>query len=219
MGIRSFVGRVTRPLRQAVATRRTTLKSRDELHDYWRDPPDASNKPAAYAADGPERAAYLQRLLDPHVDHDARVVEIGCNVGRNLAHLWSAGYRNLAAVEISQEAVDEMRRRYPDVRADITVAPVEAAIGGLAPADAMYSVAVLEHLHSDSDGVFADMARLAPVIVTIEDEHAVSDRHVARNYREVFEGHGMTQVFEERCGPKADLPGGFMARVFLRRTG
>jgi hypothetical protein len=52
------------------------------------------------------------------------------------------------------------------------------------------------------------------VIVTIEDEADVSHRHTPRNYRRVFETLGMVQVSEEPCGPLADLPRSFVARVF-----
>lgn len=55
-------------------------------------------------------------------------------------------------------------------------------------------MAVLEHIHFDSDWIFAELVRIAPLIITIEDEVDISTRHFPRNYQKVFEPLGMRQV-------------------------
>lgn len=116
-----------------------------------------------------------------------------------------------------------MRATYPDLAPAVTIhnAPVEDVIRELPDRSfgAVFTMAVLEHIHPDSDWIFAEMVRICRgVIVTIEDEESQTWRHVARDYRAIFEGLGMTQVLE---GDPSQIPGfgkKFRARV-LRRPG
>ena len=34
---------------------------------------------------------------------DSRILDLGCNVGREMNHLWEKGYRNLTGVEIGED--------------------------------------------------------------------------------------------------------------------
>lgn len=80
--------------------------------------------------------------------------------------------------------------------------------------DLIYTMAVLEHIHPDSEWVFGELARATSgTLITIEDERAVTWRHFPRNYREVFEAQGLRQVHEARLTATEDLDG-FLARVF-----
>ena len=192
-------------------------RSRDELHEYWR-APDQDNAAADYR-EGAERSAYLVDLMDRHVSRDGAVLEIGCNVGRNLHHLREAGYKNLSGVEISQEAVDLMKETFPDVAANaqIHVGPVEEQVKTFADGqfEAVYTMAVLEHIHTDSDWVFDEMARIASRrIIVLEDEKSRTWRHFQRNYREVFEKAGGRQLEEADLTDVPGLGSKFVARVF-----
>jgi hypothetical protein len=42
-------------------------------------------------------------------------VDLGCNVGRHLNHLYGKGYRNLRGVDFSRKAIEDMAGRYPDM--------------------------------------------------------------------------------------------------------
>lgn len=192
--------------------------SRDELHAFWR-APDAVNKPEEYAAAPADRSEFLVALLNRHCRPDDRILEVGTNVGRNLEHLRLAGYRHLEGIEISGDAVRAMRTTYPELAATATIhnAPVEDVIRGLPDAafGAVFAMAVLEHLHPESDWVFAEMARICGgVVVTIEDEVGRSRHHVPRDYGAVFEGIGMRQVEEIDASGIGGLVPGFRARVF-----
>jgi SAM-dependent methyltransferase len=158
-------------------------------------------------------------LVQPRLRPDWTVLEIGCNVGRNLSFLLDAGLRQLTGIEINGEALALLRSTYPELgsTAKLINAPVEDAIGHMAARsfDLVYTMAVLEHIHPDSEWVFAEMARITrSLLVTIEDERGVSVRHTPRDYRHVFEALGMHQILEREVSEAEGLSPGFVARVF-----
>lgn len=203
------------------ATRKPSVGTRDELHAFWRDP-DAPNRPGLYA-EPVERSRFLLEWIEPHVTRSGTVLEIGTNIGRNLEQLRLAGFTNLEGIEISASAVAAMAETYPELTAMATVqnAPVEDVIVTYPDAsfDLVFTMAVLEHIHPDSEWIFADMVRICRgVIVTIEDEHGRSRHHTPRDYRAVFEGLGMQQVAEQESSEVMGIDG-FHARTFRHATG
>ena len=208
-----------RALRRAqhLTTRRGT---RDDLQQYWRTASEAGNRPDDYL-DGAERSGFLVRLVAALPERPMRVFEVGCNVGRNLQYLREAGYRALEGVEINADAVALMKTTYPEMAREsrIHVGPVEEILPALPDHsyDLVFSMAVLEHIHKDSEWVFEYIGRLsARHIITIEDEECVSSRHFPRNYRRVFERYGFRQTSEEDASAVRGLGPGFVARVFAR---
>lgn len=195
--------------------------SRDALHDYWRNPPDAGNFPTDYLHGG-GRSPYLVELVGRHigpVGRHARILEVGCNIGRNLAALHGAGYTDLTGIEINAAALRLLREHFPEVAriADLRNSPVEEAIKTLRDGefDLIYTMAVLEHIHRDSEWVFAEMARATGnILITIEDEQGFSHRHFPRSYDKVFTRFGLTQIESHECTDIEGLGGGFFARVF-----
>ena len=189
------------------------------MHAFWRNP-DPVNRPEAYSVPV-ERSEFLVDLLARHGTSGGRVLEIGPNVGRNLEALRLAGYHRLEGIEISEHAVAAMRETYPLLAAIATIynAPVEDVIGTLPDAsfDIVFTMAVLEHLHPDSEWVFAEMVRVCRgVIVTIEDEAGKSRHHVPRHYKVVFESLGLLQIEESDPAGVGELGPTFRARVFSR---
>jgi len=196
---------------------------KEKIHEYWRRPWDGVNRPQDYLQ-GQERSRFLVGLAPKYVRLEGRVLEIGCNVGRNLQHLFTAGFMNLEGIEISEEAVKLLRTSYPDLAASARIynAPVEEVLPGLEDAryDLTFTMAVLEHIHTESEWTFPHIVRVTKeTLITIEDEKNVSERHFPRNYRKVFEALGMRQV-EKVSGRR--IPGiespYFVARVFRHRS-
>jgi SAM-dependent methyltransferase len=164
----------------------------------------------------------LVSLVLRHVSPPARILEIGCNAGRNLGFLFDAGFTDLAAIEISKPAVDRFRTAFPHAfaAADVRIASVEEAIRDFqsASCDLVFTMAVLEHIHPDSEWILAELVRVTRRwIITIEDEAGVSERHFPRNYKLVFERLKMTQKEEDAALEPYGLPAGFVARVFEKR--
>ena len=198
------------------------LLPKNDLHGFWRDP-NATNRPEQYI-EHTDRSAFLLEFAGPYLAADSRILEIGCNVGRNLAHLYDAGYRRLAGIEINGDALDALRRTYPEMAAsaDLINAPVEDAIRTLGDGsfDVVFTMAVLEHIHPDSEWIFGEIVRIAgSAVVTIEDEQHVSQRHVPRDYGAIFESLGLQQVAHRSLDRDMGFGGPYEARAFRKPAG
>lgn len=189
--------------------------------EYWKKP-DEVNAPSLYLS-GRKRSAFLVQLLRKYVPVDGSLLELGCNVGRNLNEAFEAGYRDLEGVEINEEAIEIMRQSYPEMAKVTTVhfGRIEDTLRAIMHKDCIFTMAVLVHIHPSSDWVFAEIAKRAETLIIVEDEKAASWRHFARNYKELFEKLGMHQVEEIVC---KDIPElitekgiqDYVARVFKR---
>jgi 2-polyprenyl-3-methyl-5-hydroxy-6-metoxy-1,4-benzoquinol methylase len=183
------------------------------LQEYWKHP-DAVNDPTGYFQAG-ERSQFLVSLVKQYAKPDASIIELGCNVGRNLHYLWQAGYKNLSGVEINEDAIRLMKERFPDMQATIYQGSLEERIKELKEYDLVFTMAVLEHIHRDSEWVFSEMARVTKkCLITIEDEKNVSERHFPRNYKNIFEALGLSQTYEKHLSKNKGLNAKFFARVF-----
>ncbi len=143
-------------------------------------------------------------------------------MGRNLWYLHSAGFNTLHGLEINEEAVRLFREQFPETAAvsTIHVGPAEALIHKLPDRayDLTYTMAVLEHVHRESEWIFEHIARITKKwLLTIEDEGSTSWRHFPRNYRRVFERYRFRQVKHERLNAERHgLGKKFHARLFAR---
>ena len=117
------------------------------------------------------------------------------NVGRNLNYLYSAGFSELAGIEINAEAIDLLRLSYPNImHADIVNAPIEDVIVNLPDSsfELVFTMAVLEHIHPESSFIFREIYRITKkCLITIEDETVHSWNHFPRNYGRIFSSCGM----------------------------
>lgn len=198
--------------------------TRDHLRNYWMSPPDKGNKPEGYAScTGKGRSEFLVELVKSLAPQPAAILEIGCNVGRNLNYLLGENYSNLTGIEISTQAVVEMKRYFPGLAttANIINSPVESVLPSFADKqfDLVFTMAVLVHIPPESKTIFPEIARIARHhIITIEDEHHHSVRHFPRNYRKIFSELGFNETDCIR-GDKIEqigLPRAYVARVFRR---
>jgi SAM-dependent methyltransferase len=221
----AFLKPVLRPVHRTVGTLTGALRDRprrrEECHAYWKAPDDGCNLPEFYLQRGHARSEFLVQLIRRHLSPDAHVLEIGCNAGRNLHHLHRAGFTQLAAIEISENAVALLRESYPEMarRLQLHVGAVEDVIRSLADGqfDLVFTMAVLEHIHRDSEWVFDEMARVTRgLLITVEDEQNRSWRHFPRNYQAVFESRGLRQVEQVDCSRVLELSQAFVARVFRK---
>jgi SAM-dependent methyltransferase len=121
------------------------LEGRDsqiQIHKYWRAPDDGSNQPEDYLdpKGGKARSEFLLSLID--LPRDASILEVGCNVGRNLNHLHEAGYTDLTGIELSEQAVEVLRREFPHLT-DIRVGAAEDILPTFDRFDLVFTMAVL----------------------------------------------------------------------------
>lgn len=192
-------------------------KSLDEIHTFWRNPPPTEgNNPDDYAkVQG--RSENVVEFYRARLAPDAPILEFGCNVGRNLNALRVAGARNLAGVEISAVAVERMAVHFPELHATarIMVGPGEEIFPKLQDSefDLVFTMAVLLHVHPDSESLFAEIARVTGrYLVTIENETWNNNRIFSRNYLELFTGLGMRQI--ETRQPQGPGLAHYVMRVF-----
>jgi hypothetical protein len=96
-------------------------------------------------------------------------------MGRNLNHLWQAGYKNLRGMEISEHAVKRLRTEYPCLAmTPVDIGPAELSIQKYDSnsVDVILTMAVLEQLHPDCKFLFKEIARVAgKYVLAIEPRH------------------------------------------------
>jgi SAM-dependent methyltransferase len=190
--------------------------SREQIHEYWRQP-DETNDYTTYTKGAVGRSLFLLKKMRSHATRRSRILELGCNAGRNLAFLHHGGFRDLNGIEINENAVTHLRKTFPELKnAHVIVSPIEEALLEIADDayDMVFSMAVLEHIHPESEWIFSEISRITPAIMTIEDEERKSGRHFPRQYLEIFTGLGLDQI--ENLDRVPGLPKGFRYRLFRR---
>jgi len=184
---------------------------------FWRDPPIWSqNTPLSYLS-GKERTDFLVGLILRFASLSDSILELGCNVGRNLQGLWNVGFRDLYGVDVNRDAV-EMCARSGCAKMLFNDA-LEVCLPTMnRKFDLVFTMATLEHVHSDSASqVFKAISAVTlKCLVTVEDEVGISPTHFARNYKRVFEGLGMRQVESVIPTRVRGLGLNFQARVFKK---
>lgn len=134
----------------------------DVVHAFWQEERPEGNY---FAAVGPNaRSATILTVLAPFIDESASILEVGCNVGRNLNHLYQCGFKGVAGVEISGPAVERLRSSYEELKdVPIYVGPAEEELSKLPTNgfDVVFTMAVLEHIHPSSRQVMDEIARVA----------------------------------------------------------
>lgn len=193
------------------------------VHRYWRNPP-KKNSPEAYLTPPDNRSEYLVKLVQKHVNISASILEIGCNVGRNLNELFQSGYKKLTGVEISAGAVTLMQKAFPEMskHAKILTVPIEDVIKNFRDNsfDLVFTMAVLMHIHPDSEFVFEEIARITRrFLMLVEGENTFQrGRYFGRFYRPIFEQLGMVQIFQENLTQQKTANSKTMwTRIFKKR--
>jgi len=184
----------------------------NEVHEYWSSP-DASNDPLKYLgnSDNLKRTDYLVRKFKRFArKKTVSIMELGCNVGRNLNGLYESGYHNLFGIEINRQSIELMQNHYPDLFHNIGIE--NDKLENILPKyednsiDYVFSMACLEHIHPDSDFIFDHIRRIARKgIVVIELEILCKNpRLFYRDYQKILEQDGCIQVEAEEVGERAD---------------
>jgi SAM-dependent methyltransferase len=167
----------------------------DTLHEFWRQPEPEQNVPRTYVSWTGRSEALLKLISD--LPPETRILEVGCNVGRNLAYLVDHGYPNVEGIEISPHAVELLRQTYPQlVDSNIHLGSAEEVLPGLADDsfDLVFTMAVIEHIHPSSTAVFDHMVRVGKSILSIEPPGRTSHRQYPHDVPEIFQSRGLRLV-------------------------
>lgn len=196
-------------------------KKPSEIWEYWKNPNDGKNSPLNYLKHK-KRSQFLVKLIKKYAKPNSNILEIGCNAGRNINYLYCSNFRKLSGIEINKKAVQLLRTSYPTMAklAKIYNSPVEEIIKKFTNRqfDIVFTMAVLEHIHENSEWIFYEMTRITnSFIITIEDEKCISWRHFPRNYKKIFEKLRMKQVEAINCiKEEHGLHSNFVARIFKK---
>ena len=195
------------------------MKTVEEIHQYWHTPSDGKNRPEDYLH-GVQKSQLILRAINELKLTDPMIIELGCNVGRNLNALHNWNYTNLRGIELNPAAVELCHKHFPYLKGGITLGALEGVLPTLKKGsfDVVFTMAVLEHVHPDScELVFDQMTRITKgCIITIEDEQLVTWRHFPRKYDEIFQSRGMRQIKEQSCDTVPGLGARFVLRVFKK---
>ncbi len=110
----------------------------------------------------------------------------------------------MTGIEISEKAITALKKMYPvlDQNAKIIHSSIENIIKEL-PSDhydMVFTMAVLEHIHPDSEWIFEDIAKITKTyLITIEAEKSKHWRLFPRNHKNIFEKFGLKQLEENNC--------------------
>lgn len=184
---------------------RRLMMERGSLHRFWQMRAPDGNVPEDYLLPLERSQALL--ALTRELPKTARVLEVGCNIGRNLAVLHDAGYHNVHGVEISGYAVDLLRENYPQLKYnDIRVGAAEDVLPTFQNEafELVFTMAVLEHIHPKSQVVFDSMARITNHILCIEPKRGhASSRQYPHDLKSIFKARGFVCTLEL---PMWDVP-------------
>lgn len=162
---------------------------------HWKNPQD-HNDPVNYNKKHTyQRSRYLVSIFNKYIkNRNFNILEIGCNCCRNLHYLYNANYNNLTGIEINKNALDLQKAFFPNLKAKYINSSIEDYILKFKDNefDIVFSMAVLQHIHIDSNWTFEHIARItSKYIVLIELE--------VRNYKNIFEWFSFKQIEKRSC--------------------
>ncbi len=142
-------------------------------------------------------------------------LELGCGAGRNLECLRQHGYNKLYGIDVSREAINVAKHYYPNLAkvAHLRSGYIQEILNEFEDNefDVVYSVAVLQHILSDTEDIFYEMSRIAKkFIITIESDLYEQEKkneelgfdpkeRVARDYNAIFSSLGFEQIVVFGC--------------------
>ena len=191
--------------------------------EYWSNPRDKPNKPESYAKrELNNRSHFVFKLIEKYAHRKNHILEIGCNVGRNLNYLHEKGFLSLHGIELNAHAIELMKKVYPSMyeHSNISVNSIEGAVPLLIDNyfNITFSLAVLMHLPFESNFVLKHLVRITKnYLITIEDERQeiLCKTHFPRDYKREFEYLGMREIDSGKC-PLQDCLKNYTWRVFKK---
>ena len=156
------------------------------------------NRPIDYAQKDTNMVKVFSNILNGHIDKNSPILELGSNSGSNLNYLSKRGYTNLSGIEINSQAILQIKQSFPELNATIFNSSLEEKLISIPDNsyDLIFSMAVLLHIHPDSNFIFDEISRISRrYVCTIEGENNYCPWCFPRNYKRVFERRGFKQAF------------------------
>lgn len=184
----------------------------EECLSHWENPKD-HNQPENYNRQGTsQRSKYLYGLLKKYkINTNSKILEIGCNCGRNMNYIYSKGYNKLTGIEINANAINLQKELFPNLKANLINSSIEDCILNLKDNsfDIVFTMAVIQHIHLDSNWIFGHIARINKKwLIIIELD-------LYRNYKKIFGKLGYKQSEIRSCKLIKGLEK-YKARIFKK---
>lgn len=174
--------------------------SKNHCHTIWKSKDEHikdGNAPHDYATKNMDMMNYFTQTIQLYLNKSNSILELGCNSGANLNHLSQFGYSNLSGIEINKHAINEMKKTFPKLKADI----INNSLENLMPAlpdnsyDLIFTMAVLIHISPQSNFIFKEMVRVSrKYICVVEAETCYCKYIFPRNYKRIFEKLGCKEI-------------------------
>jgi SAM-dependent methyltransferase len=181
----------------AVAAGRREIDNPEKLRRFWQQQRPVGNyfltRQTSY------RSETIINMLKPWITSEYSILEVGCNVGRNLNHLYMSGYEKVAGIEVNENAVQRLRRAYPQLKSvNVDIGSAEEVLGHYRSGsfDVVFTMAVLEHIHPSCRTVFSQIARVARrYVLAIEPRKGrASHRQYPWKIEEEFKSVGLKLI-------------------------
>lgn len=208
----TFIAKFIFSLRQKQYNTRDAAK-------FWKQKIPPSNNPKDYLSPI-YRSEFLYKFM-PRLEKEAKILEIGSNVGRNLFYLHKQGFKNLQGIEINRYAVKVGKEIYPNLykSCKIYIGEGQKVLPKFADNsfDLIFTMATLQHI-PDSKVFFTEIIKKTrKYLLTIEDETHITQRHFPKNYKKIFEKLGLKQIKSIKNIHSPDEAfTGFHARLFIK---
>ncbi len=174
----------------------------EDCLNYWRNPSERNN-PKKYTSHSRRSQFLVDFFKENNIPLNASIMELGCNVGRNLNFLYNNGYKNLNGIDINPNAIKLMKEYYPNLKAKTRVGELEKVlVRDKKGYDVIFTMAVLHHIHTSNSWIFEHVARLADKLVIIEYK---GDKK--RNYKNIFENYGFKTIKQVTDENKVGIKG------------
>ena len=173
------------------------LTVRSGIAEKWRSAKKESVIGYKYYLEVDDLARMLLNEIVSRTKPSDPILDLGCNVGRELNDLWARGYRHLTGVEIGVEPVRAMHEVFPEMAlgARIFNRSMTEAVREFEDNEfqLVFAHGSLVSLSAREQFVFDEMARISKkYIVTVENEWSLL--LFPRDFGRVFTSRGFRQI-------------------------
>tara|TARA_B100001173_G_C15992171_1_gene549459 strand:- start:534 stop:1235 length:702 start_codon:yes stop_codon:yes gene_type:complete len=185
-------------------------KNTIEVIEYWKNPNDGNNSPLIYTGEGyitsdrdNLRTDNLIKIIKSFGFENPSILEVGCNVGRNLNGLRKSGFKNLNAIEINSNAIDIMKKKFPETYevSKITIGSAKDVLKKFQDNefDIVFTMAVLQHIPDENIKIVTkQISRIANKnLISSEAETYSSWRHFPRSYKKIYKNLNLKYLYRK----------------------
>lgn len=153
-----------------------------------------ASTPISYLYKSTDSARLIVDTWKDHVSKSDKIIELGCNSGRNINYLYNNGYKNITGIDINRKAIQTMKKELPEIYKKCK--PKTSEIGHFLNKlkdnenDVTFTIGVLQAIHpNNSMNIFKNIVRTTSKYIVIIEKETDLQRNISfeRNYKQIFE--------------------------------